>query len=187
MKAFKPYDIDILALKEKTHRYEYVIDETFFALFEGRLVERGTCKVVLHVEKSLNVLTFHFNISGTLELTCDRSLEPFTDPIALQERIFYKFGEEAKELTEDVMIIPHGTTTINVAHHIYDFISLAIPMKKLHPRFRNEEALLADDNQETLLIYSSPFSEEENQQSTADDTVEEQWKWILREKFKNSE
>lgn len=187
MKPFKPYDIDILALKDKTHRYEYQIDDTFFALFEGGLIERGNCSVVLQVDKSANMLTLRFDISGTLELICDRSLEPFTDPIALHERIFYRFGEEEKELTEEVMIIPHGTTTINVAQHIYDFISLSVPMKKLHPRFRSNEIDSVSDAQETVLIYSSPADEAETIAPDEEDFTEERWKAILREKFKSTE
>lgn len=186
MKPFKLYDIDILALKEKTHRYEYKIDDTFFQLFEGGLIEHGNCNVTLDLEKSSAVLTLNFSITGTLELTCDRTLESFMEPIHLQERVFYKFGEEEKELADDVMVIPHGTATINVAHHIYDFIALSVPMKKLHPRFRsNEDENIEDEAEETLLIYSSP-AEEASEEVQEDEPIDERWK-ILKEKFKNLE
>jgi uncharacterized metal-binding protein YceD (DUF177 family) len=181
LKPFKLYDIDILALKEKTHRYEYKMDDLFFQLFEGGLIERGNCNVILDLEKSSGVLTLNFSITGTLELTCDRTLEPFPEPIHLQERVFYKFGEEEKELADDVMVIPHGTATINIAHHIYDFISLSVPMKKLHPRFRSNE----DEAEETLLIYSST-SEEESEEVEEDEPIDERWQ-ILKEKFKHLE
>lgn len=186
MKPFKLYDIDILALKEKTHRYEYKIDDTFFELFEGGLIEHGSCNVVLDLEKSSGVLTLNFSITGTLELTCDRTLEPFTEPTDLQERVFYKFGEEEKELADDVMVIPHGTATINVAHHIYDFISLSVPMKKLHPNLRGNATQEGEDEwEETMLVYSSPV-EETNQDAQEDEPIDERWK-ILKEKFKNLE
>lgn len=183
MKLFKLYDIDILSLKEKTHRYEYKIDDTFFQLFEGGLVEHGSCSVVSDLEKSSGVLTLHFTITGSLELICDRTLEPFIEPIHLQERVFYKFGEEAKELTDDVIVIPHGTATINVAHHIYDFISLSVPMKKLHPRFRNSEENALENDDEILLIYSSPV-EGVDEEAHKDELIDERWQ-ILKEKFKN--
>lgn len=182
MKALKLYDIDILALKEKMHRYEYQIDDTFFELFEGSMLEHGKSVVVLELEKSSGVLTLNFAIKGTLELVCDRTLESFTEPIEIYERVFYKFGETAKELADDVMIIPHGTATINVAHHIYDFIALAVPMKKLHPDLRLADS--GEETSETLLIYSSPV--EEDQASQDNEPIDERWK-VLKEKFKHSE
>ena len=47
-------------------------------------------------------------------------------------------------------MIPYGADTINIAQHIYDFIGISLPMKKLHPRFRNE-----DIDEDGFLVYTS--------------------------------
>jgi hypothetical protein len=37
-------------------------------------------------------------------------------------------------------MLEQRTTSINIAQHIYDFVSLEVPMKKLHPCFLNNDA-----------------------------------------------
>ncbi len=91
-----------------------------------------------------------FEITGSVELTCDRSLEVFDEPIHIFEKFIYKYGDRHEEITDELEMIPHGTATINIAQHIYDFIAVSIPMKRLHPRFRDEEI-----EEDGLLLYST--------------------------------
>jgi len=49
----------------------------------------------------------------------------------------FRLGHENKELITELYTLEHKTATINIAQHIYDFVSLEVPMKKLHPRFFN--------------------------------------------------
>ena len=84
-----------------------------------------------------------------------------------------KYGDEAIELSDDVEIIPFNTQQVNVAKYMYEFISVAIPMKKLHPRY-NEEI---DEDQ---IIYSSNEDEEE-------DKAEIDPRWIELKKLKNKD
>lgn len=184
LKALRLYEIDIASLKEKTHRYEYDINDAFFSLFEGSLVERGNCKVTIELKKTLGMLALNFTVTGSVELICDRTLEPFQEPIEVREAVFYKFGQEEKELSDNVMVIPLGTTAINVAHHIYDFICLAVPAKKLHPKVRATPQ--DQEDQEVFLVYSTGLAEEFPQQEQEEDfPTEIQWQ-MLKEKFNNA-
>ena len=58
-----------------------------------------------------------------------------------------------EELTEEISIINRNKTQINVAGYIYEFIALALPMKKIHPDLRKPEEE-GEEETETL-IYSS--------------------------------
>ena len=87
----------------------------------------------LSLEKQERMLVLDFQISGNMEVTCDRCLENFNLPINSAESYYYKFGEERKEESEDVMIIPESEYQINVAELIFDYVSLTMPIRKVHP------------------------------------------------------
>ncbi len=109
------------------------------------------------------MIQMDFKIEGSVELTCDRSLDLFDQPISFESKMIFKYGEEEKELSEDVMVILKDTQTINIADLLFEFIGLQIPMKKLHPRFQDED----DHSEEGAMVYTS------NQDDTADEQQEE--------------
>jgi uncharacterized metal-binding protein YceD (DUF177 family) len=160
VKSLKEFDIDLINLADKRHDYQYVADNAFFALFEHSLVEVGKCTVHLDLTKSETMLIGEFDIQGTIELTCDRSLDLFDYPIATQAQIIFKYGEQTQELSDEIVVIPRSLATLNVAQYIYEFIGLCIPMKKLHPRFVNE--VTEEDSEDDILIYSSATTEEDS-------------------------
>ncbi|MFT5641088.1 MAG: uncharacterized metal-binding protein YceD (DUF177 family) [Cyclobacteriaceae bacterium] len=68
-----------------------------------------------------------------------------------------KFGDSDYMLSEDVTVLRNDAPSINVMDYIYEFISLAVPMKKLHPDLEGED--LPD------LIYSSDIEDDSNEES----------------------
>ena len=80
-----------------------------------------------------------FSIQGEIELSCDRTLELFNYPINIERVVHFKIGDEDKELDMDLYMIERQASSIQVAQHIYDFVNLSIPMKRLHPRFADEK------------------------------------------------
>ena len=144
----RDYKIEIFGLKNGTHEYDFSFDEKLFAEFENSLLSKGkgSCKVVM--EKTDSMITLHFQVSGSIELECDRSLELFDHPITISKDLIYKYGDEEKELSEDVFVIPKGTQEINIAAFLFEIIHLEIPMKKIHPKFQ-------DSNENDEIIFSS--------------------------------
>jgi uncharacterized protein len=62
-----------------------------------------------------------------------------------------KYGEEDREIDDEIEMISRNRQGINVGQYIYEFIATSIPMKKLHPRYSEEEAKEVGDK----LIYTS--------------------------------
>jgi uncharacterized protein len=139
VKQLRAFDIDIYKLSDKTHQYQYAIDAEFFENFPNSLIEKGNLQVMVTLDKQPRLIQVDFDITGTVTLVCDRSLEPFEYPLHIQEGLIFQYGDEEKELTEEVTIITRNTQKINLAQDIYEFIGLAIPMKKIHPKFRTED------------------------------------------------
>lgn len=156
MKDLKDFDIAIVGLKDKTYEFDFEGDSSFFALFENSLVKKGHFSAKLILEKSSTMMQLNFRITGSVELICDRTLEPFEHSLDIQARHILKFGDDNKELTDEIEIINRHIATINVGQYIYEFIGLAIPMKKIHPKVAGQTY---EENEEGLLVYRSPTDE----------------------------
>ena len=152
VKELKKYDIDIYGLEEKSYHYDFESDDAFFAELNQELIEQGKFKASLVLEKSATMIQLFFTIDAQVSLVCDRSLEVFEEPIQIKSRHIMKFGDHNEELTDEIEIIHRTTTRINVARPIFDLIALSLPMKRLHPRYRDEEDVA---DQDEVLVYST--------------------------------
>ena len=135
----KELAIDIPRQSNASSEIAYQLDGTFFQLFENSLLKKGQLDVKVKRDKIPRRIQLLFEIKGEVELVCDRSLEEFNYPVCIEQAVHFKLGDENKELDVDLYMIEQQASTINVAQHIYDFVTLAVPMKKLHPRFTTEE------------------------------------------------
>jgi uncharacterized metal-binding protein YceD (DUF177 family) len=101
--------------------------------------------------------------------------------------MIYKFGSEVKEIDESVMMITRDTPSINVAQLIYEFILLALPLKKIHPDYKNE--LDEEDNElEGGFVYLDDASTEDSAEETKEEsTTAVDPRWEKLKKLKNKE
>ena len=166
--------IDIYNLKNGEHQYTFDIDDQFFSYFGDFLTEHGKGEAGITVDKTDHLINVLFDIDVKVELTCDRTLEQFEYPIQKQEKLIFKYGEEEKELDADIIMITRETQRINLGRHLFDYIGLSIPYKKLHPRFAGE------DKEQDELIFQTRSDEEEN-------TNAEDPRWEALKKLKNKE
>ncbi len=162
-KILSKFDIHIHGLEEKRHTFEFEGGDTFFEAFEQDLIGKGNFKAIVNLNKNSSLVQLDFEIKGSVELTCDRCLEEFDEPIHIFEKYIYKYGDRHEEITDELEMIPHGTATVNIAQHIYDFIGISLPMKRLHPRFRDE-----DFDEDGLLLYSTDKETEEEKAQEID-------------------
>ena len=133
MKPLKEYIIQFVGLKEGNHSFDYVIENTFFDFFEYDEFNNANVKVAVELTKKATLLEFHFTVSGTVNVYCDLTNEPFDQPIQTDFDLVVKFGDEYNDENEEILIVPHGEYEINIAQYIYELIVLAVPTKRIHP------------------------------------------------------
>jgi uncharacterized protein len=177
MKARRDFDIDIYKLSNQKHDYEYDIDSSFFKDFENSVIEKGRLKVKLTLEKSETFIQSYFHIDGIIELTCDRSLEQYDFHIDQKNKLIFKYADEFNEITDEIVTIPKDLQQLNTAQYIYEFIGLAIPMKKLHPRFATQDD---QEDADTVLIYTTGTEKAEDEKEEIDP------RWDILNKLKNN-
>ncbi len=158
----RKYDIHIIGLEEKRYEYDFESGDAFWEALEQELVTKGTVHTHLTLDKSSTMIRLDFHIRGTVEQICDRSLDLYDEPIDVQHLLLLKFSDHNEELTDEIELIERNTATINVARYIFEFIGISLPMKKLHPRFRDEEENDDDPESDVKLIYRSDADETED-------------------------
>lgn len=158
MRELEKFKIDIFKLGNGIHTYEFEISKSFFEESPEGSIEEGKGIVKVELEKNDSFLNVDFNFDVKVELECDRSLEMFEFKIKKQENLIFKFGEEDIELDDNIVMIHRDTQRLDLAQYIYELMLVAIPMKKLHPKY-------GEDFGENELVYSSS---EENPQTESD-------------------
>ena len=133
MKQLKEFTIPFVGLREGKHLFDYSIDQTFFNHFEYEDFNSCDIKVNLTFVKKSTLLELNFEISGTVNVNCDVTNEPFDLPIETSFDLVVKFGDEYNDDYIDILIITHGEYEINVQQYIYESVVLALPSKRIHP------------------------------------------------------
>lgn len=131
------YNIAFKGLSQGKHIFDYEVGDKFFAEFEGGIVDEGKVNVRITLEKQSSLMILGFEVEGIVHVQCDRCLEMYDQPIKSQERIFVKFGEKDFNAGDDVIWVSVNDYQLNVAQLIYEFICLALPIKKVHPDDEN--------------------------------------------------
>lgn len=158
MDRFRNYDIAFSGLKPGKHDFKFEISQAFFDLFETEQ-EFFNPKIDVNVllDKHTTFLEFFINVSGTVQLICDISNDEFPQHIENDLKVLVKFGEEYDDSNEDIITIPQKDSEFNIANLVYEAVVLSIPMKKLSPEVRDNDAY-----QKLLDQYSpKPIVEEE--------------------------
>ncbi|MEM6737008.1 MAG: DUF177 domain-containing protein [Bacteroidota bacterium] len=172
MKDLRQHKIEIFGLKNGDHQFTFHFDNSFFVKYENSIVSKGKGSCLIKLTKTDSMLTLHFIIEGFIELECDRSLEIFDHFIKVNKNLIYKYGDEDKELSEDVYVITKNTQEINISSFLYELVNLEVPMKKLHPKFQ-------DDNENDEMIFTSPLRDKK------EETIDPRWEVLksLRNKL----
>ena len=125
------YKIDLKGQKEAEASYEWLVDSDFFSALDVEDINRGRLTVNLVVTKVSGQYELAFSLNGYVVVPCDRCLDDMDQEIdttgVLKVRLGADFADDG-----DVVIVPEEEGMINVAWYIYEFISLAIPLKHVH-------------------------------------------------------
>ncbi len=133
MRNLAAYTIPFVGLKLGKHQFEYDIDNEFFEHFEYDDLNSSNVKIDLLLEKKTTMMELTFKASGSVNVNCDLTNEPYDQPIDGSLFLVIKFGDEFNDENEDLLILPHGEYEVNIQQYIYELIVLSIPLKRVHP------------------------------------------------------
>lgn len=172
----REYSVNIVGLSNKLHRFEFEMGNDFFGTYGSGLITEGALKADVTLDKHETFIEAAFSLQGTIKLICDRSLDPFDEEIKTTRKLVFKYGDADEELSDEIVMINRDSERLELGQYIFEFAALEIPMKKLHPRFRDEEA--TDDEAEGKIIYSSKSTSDED--DTDGDPIDPRWEILKK-------
>lgn len=153
-------EFHIVEIPEGQSRQVLTLDEDDLDLspytFKGGEIE-------IEFYRTLHFIRVNFVINLGIKIQCDRSLDYFVKPVDADYEVLFKV--DVKEETEDengaVRRFNFSSNTLSIEEEVRDTIMLQIPIKKLHPRFLDEQGNPKEYESQTYGS-TSRESEEEN-------------------------
>jgi uncharacterized metal-binding protein YceD (DUF177 family) len=91
--------------------------------------------------RTLHFIQVKFGLKANIKLICDRSLDEFNHQIETNYQVLFK-AEEVEESADEngsIRNIDINSKQIDLEQDVLDTIMLNLPVKKLHPRFLDED------------------------------------------------
>lgn len=128
--------------------------------FTGGVIE-------IHFNRQRHFIEVNYEVQGGVELTCDRSLQPFEHPVDTTYSVIFKADVEQE--TEDesgaVRRFNFSNNSFSIEKEVRDSILLKVPIKKIHPDFRDEKGNVEEFEEKS---FGKPPEDEE-------ETIDPRW------------
>ena len=136
MTSRREYEIAFVGLKPGIHEFGYHIDDKFFVAYQQQDFRNCDANVKLFLDKKNGFMLLKFEISGRLEVVCDRCGNNLPLELWDEFNVLVKLVEEAELMNQqeddpDVNYISRGESHLHVADWIYEFINLSIPTQRM--------------------------------------------------------
>ncbi|WP_054559855.1 YceD family protein [Croceitalea dokdonensis] len=133
MKKLKQFVIPFSGLKMGKHEFEYDVDNTFFDDFGYDEFNEADIQVLAGLNKTSTMMELDLTATGTVNVNCDVTNEPYQQEVDGALQLVIKFGAEFNDDNDEILILPHGEHQVNIAQYIYEMLVLAVPQKRVHP------------------------------------------------------
>jgi uncharacterized metal-binding protein YceD (DUF177 family) len=141
VKSKKEYIIPFIGLKLGFHEFEFDIRDTFFEDRDYSLIHSGNVNVKLVLEKKETMLIGEFTINGSVFTDCDRCNDQVEVPVKGQYRVIFKFGLEPSD-DETLIVLHPDAYEIDLYDQLYEFITVSLPTRSVHPKGECNEEML---------------------------------------------
>lgn len=130
---FDSYNIQLKTMDIGKSEFEYHLDNEFFGMIGEEEIQKGDIRCKVTVNKTQKQSELNFDIEGKVVVECDRCLEEMDQPIKTTGHLIVRLGKEFKDDGDDIVVVPEEQGFINISWFLYEFVTLAIPIKHVHP------------------------------------------------------
>jgi uncharacterized protein len=146
--------IPFVGLKLGKHTFTFLIENSFFDTLgiqvTDLLVSRGNLEALIVFDKQQeNIFHLDIKVEGNLVLNCERCLDDFEYELKFTERQWVKIGDADFD-DPDILTLPKNEFQLDVGPLLYEFISLAVPLIRMHPRNSAGDRTCSNETSEVI-------------------------------------
>lgn len=127
------YTIPLSGLKTGYQTFDFEIGNDFFMLFEESEIREGSLSVTVTADKIASTIGLDIRIKGMVSVCCDRCLGMFGYSIDCGNRLLIRHGTMKDDSDPEIVIVTDEEHELNLSQYLYEFIHLALPIRRLHP------------------------------------------------------
>jgi uncharacterized metal-binding protein YceD (DUF177 family) len=175
----KAFILSFAGLKQGKHQFKYEVDNTFFENFGFEEFNSSSILIDAQLDKRNTIMDLLLNATGSINVNCDVTNEPFDLTIEASMDLVIKFGDAFNDDNEELLILSHGDYEFNIAQYVYEMLVLSIPQKRVHPGV--EDGSLESDVLDKLEELSVSSPEENNKKE-----IDPRWEALKKLKTDNN-
>jgi len=131
----RAYEIAFVGLKPGIHNFEYKVDDRFFEHYGPQDFKNCQAEVKVRLEKTTSLILLKFDVSGTVEVECDRCANSVTKDLWDEFDVVVKMVDDPDQMNEqeddpDIYYIGYQESHLHLADWIYEFVLLSIPAQR---------------------------------------------------------
>lgn len=123
--------IDFDTLKEGESVVAVTLGSDFFSSIEGSEITQGDVHVDVSIRKTIHFSDVRFHATGTVEVPCDRCLDPMDLQVDVEQLLTVKIGSEYSE-DDDLITLAEDDSVLDLSWFVYESIVLNLPVKHVH-------------------------------------------------------
>lgn len=124
-------NIDFLTLSLGRHGFEYKLDDAFFEALDQNEVLGGNVDAKVGIVVNEQSFQLHLELKGSVNVTCDRCLDPVSEPIETEDDILVKLAAEDGE-DETCIYLQETHPVLDLGWLLYEEISVSLPIVSRH-------------------------------------------------------
>ena len=133
MSISNKFILKFAGLKDGKHKFEYEADNSFFKTYNYREFNDANINFNIDFIKKSTVLELQIIGDGIVNINCTLSNEPFDYNLKTRFKLIVKFGEYYDDSNDELLILPHGSHSINLDQFLYEMVVLSMPIRNVHP------------------------------------------------------
>ena len=137
MSKVKGFSVKFIGLKEGTHNFQFQLSKSFFETFEYSEFNSVDINVDLVLVKKSTIIELSLKGTGSVNINCTLTNEPFDYQINSKLNLLVKFGDSYDDENDELLVLPHGSHSIDLDQYFYEMIVLSMPIRNVHPDVEN--------------------------------------------------
>lgn len=127
------YTIHFKGLPQGVSTEDFVVDSTFLQSRPTFDLSGGSVVCAIRIDRVGETFDLQLTLTGAVETHCDRCLAALEMRIDMSQHLVVKLGDQYEEVSDEEIIVPHHSPSLDCADLIYDLIVLSLPISRVHP------------------------------------------------------